>query len=119
MDISVNNEYNRQEFIFYLTALNYPTIITATPQKDTLKLPEVGEDKIILISLEDYFSGPVSGFTIDCPYVLDKTLTLVPPFQLVSHSSMVREIDDMVESPDRSAVFTLSNNVITITNLQN
>ena len=119
LDISIDNGDDKQEVISNLTVLNYPSIITATPQKNTLKLPEVGDDKIIPISLEDYFSGSVSGFTIDCPYVLDKTLTLVPPFQLVSDSSMVKEIDDMVESPDRSAVLTLYNNAITISNLQN
>ena len=37
----------------------------------------------------------------------------------MSDSSTVKEIDDMVETPDRSAVLTLNNNAITISNLEN
>ena len=77
----------------------------------------MGDDKIIPISVETYFSGSISNLEISCPYTLDKTLTLIPPFQLVSDSSTVKEIDDMVETPDRSAVLTLYNNAITISNL--
>ena len=117
--LSISNSEDQQEVKANLTAFNYPSQIKMTGNKQSLSLPQVGDNKLIRLPVADFFTGSVAQVSIKCPFSSDKTLTLVPPFLPVSNSPGIKEINDIVALPDNSAVLTLFDNALTMTNLDN
>jgi len=88
-----------------ITVFTNPTkISTKNSTSNGLQLPESAANKSISLSLSNYFDGPISTYSIDCPYCSDKKILLKKPFTMAYNLSQYEGYFAVVKLSDDKVI---------------